>query len=34
MTAAVFLVIVIALLVNPPTALVSKMQDKTAKKKD
>jgi hypothetical protein len=32
MTVAVFLVVIIALLVNPPTALVSKLQDKTTKK--
>jgi hypothetical protein len=34
MTVAVFLVIIIALLVNPPTALVSKMQEKNGKNKE
>ena len=32
MTAAVFFVIIIALLVNPPTALVSKLQEKSKDK--
>lgn len=32
MTVAVLLVIAIALMVNPPTALVSKMQDKNKDK--
>ena len=33
MIAAIFFVIIIALMVNPPTALVSKMQERNKEKK-